>query len=409
VRSCLRSRWRIATLLGASIAAIGGVGASPAFAGSSSVRPPTDLQARAAYLLETDNNTTVFALNDQLRLPIASTTKLMTAYVTLEDEPLGRIFVEQPYASSAGESLAGLTVGDRYSVAQLLRAMLLPSGGDAANTLALSVGRSVTHFVALMNAAAAQLHLGNTHYATPVGLDTPGNYATAIDLARLAEVLLRNPFFAKVVREPEAVLPSGLVLRNSDNLIGAYPYVVGVKTGHTGDAGYCLVGAASAGGVHLISVVLGDPSIAARDADTLKLLRYGLSLYRSAQVAIRGHTYVEASVAGSPQLQVPVVAAQGETIVIPRATKLTAVLAQMSLTLSGPLPAGSTVDSIEVSENGKPVLSVPLVTADAITVPAASSDVGIVIGGGALLLCAGCSLLVMRTLAMRRARRAVAQ
>jgi D-alanyl-D-alanine carboxypeptidase (penicillin-binding protein 5/6) len=389
-------------LLGLPLAAVLAIGPAPARAASAVPSRPTGLHARAAYLFEIDNDTPVFALQANAKLPIASTTKLMTAYVTLANVSLGHVFVERPYAAQANESLAGLRVGDHYSVADLLRAMLIPSGGDAANTLAISVGGSVPRFVAMMNAAAVKLGLTDTHYTTPVGLDTPGNYSTAVDLERLAQILMRNPFFAKVVSEPEAELHSGLVVRNTDDLIGAYPWVVGVKTGHTEDAGYCLIGAASDGGVHLISVVLGDPSNADRDADTLTLLRYGLHLYRSLTVAVEGHTYLEASVSGGAQDQVALVAQHSAKLVASRATTLGIALSSTSVSLSGPLPAGSVEDAINVTENGKTVLSVPLVTASAISGSAAASDIGIVIAGIVVMLAAGCSLLIMRTRARRR-------
>ena len=164
----------------------------------------------------------------------------------------------------------------------MLRAMLLPSGNNVAYSLAVDVGGSTRNFVSLMNAWAAVLGLGRTHFTTPIGLDTPGgNYSTAIDLARLTRVLLRDPLVSAIVGQSRARLADGVVVGNRNDLVGAYPWVVGVKTGSTAAAGECLVAAASLNGVHLISVVLGAPSAAARDADTLALLRYGLSLFRS--------------------------------------------------------------------------------------------------------------------------------
>ena len=125
------------------------------------------------------------ARNANAELPIASTTKLMTAYVTLQREPFDAQLVEQPYPAGFGESLAPVPVGARLGVPDMLRAMLLPSGNNVAYSLAVDVGGSVSHFIALMNAAAARLDLGRTHYSTPIGLDTPGgNYSTAADLAR---------------------------------------------------------------------------------------------------------------------------------------------------------------------------------------------------------------------------------
>jgi serine-type D-Ala-D-Ala carboxypeptidase (penicillin-binding protein 5/6) len=364
------------------------------------------LQAREAILIETDTGTTVFARRAQAEVAIASTTKMMTAYVALEHEPLDRVFVEQPYKPAPGESLAGLTPGAHYSVADLLRAMLLPSGGDAAHTLAVDVGGgSLPRFLTLMNAAATQLKLGDTHYTTPVGLDTPGNYSTASDLARLAEDLLHFPFIAKIVAEPRAQLHSGLVVTNRNDLVGEYPFVVGVKTGHTEDAGYCLVGAASWHGVHLVSVVLGDGSIAGRDADTLALLRYGLRLYHDVPVAVDGRSYASVAVNGSSGEHVSLVASRGAALVASRATKVSVAVTGVPSQLQGPLAAGTTVGSLDASEGGKVVVSVPLVTATAVaaigpTSSASSYGAAIV----ALIVFGGCTLRLMRWRVTRRAR-----
>jgi D-alanyl-D-alanine carboxypeptidase (penicillin-binding protein 5/6) len=377
---------------------------APAHA-STTIRPPSGLQAREVLLIETDTGSTLFARRANARVPIASTTKLMTAYVTLTKESLGHVFVEQRYAASEDESLAGLTPGARYNVADLLRAMLIASGGDAANTLALDIGHgSMARFLALMNADAKQLGLTHTQYTTPVGLDTPGNYSSATNLATLAQVLLRNPFFATVVHEPEAVLHDGLVVQNTDDLIGSYPYMVGVKTGHTQDAGYCLVGAASWHGVHLLSVVLGDPSTAARDADTLKLLRYGLRLYHYVPIAVRGRSYLTVPVSGGSTQKVALVAARSAGIVVSRAVAVHIAIVGVPAQLQGSIAAGSQVGTIEVTENGKLALSVALLTQAAVAAaPESGASYGVVIL--ALFVLGGCSLGGMRARARRRARR----
>jgi D-alanyl-D-alanine carboxypeptidase (penicillin-binding protein 5/6) len=114
-------------------------------------------------------------------------------------------------------------------------------------------------------------------------LDTPGNYSSAADLARLALVLLRNQTVAGIVDQPSARLTDGQVVVNRNDLVGRYPFVVGIKTGHTNDAGYCLLGAARRSDAVVVSVVLDDPSEGTRDADTLALLRYGLGHLRPVQ------------------------------------------------------------------------------------------------------------------------------
>lgn len=249
---------------------------------ASATRPAVEADAATAIEADTDAPKDMGSVvysnhHTHERRAIASTTKLMTAYVALSHATLGHRLIVQPYTASPGETVAGLPVGRQLDVNDLLKAMLLPSGGDAAHTLAVDLAGSTDRFVDWMNAAAARLGLRDTHYSTPVGLDTPGNYSSTGDLARLALTLMRIPAFARIVGMHSARLTDGQVVVNRNDLVGRYPYVIGVKTGHTGDAGYCLVGAAQRRGMTVISVVLGDPSEAARDADTLSLLRYGLA------------------------------------------------------------------------------------------------------------------------------------
>jgi D-alanyl-D-alanine carboxypeptidase (penicillin-binding protein 5/6) len=259
--------------------------ALPAGAGAGGDLP--SVSAPAAIVLEaradgraSDSVAVLYARNSDQQRAIASTTKTMTALVAIEHASPNRVLTEQPYTPAPEETTAGLPAGLHLTVRELLQAMLLPSGGDAAHTLAVDLAGSTERFVGWMNAAARHLGLRRTHYSTPVGLDTPGNYSSAANLARLAVALMRNPTIADVVDERSAVLADGQTMVNRNDLVGTYPWVIGVKTGHTADAGYCLVGAARRGEDLIVSVALGDSSEGTRDADTLALLRYGLGHLR---------------------------------------------------------------------------------------------------------------------------------
>jgi D-alanyl-D-alanine carboxypeptidase (penicillin-binding protein 5/6) len=349
----------------------------------------SQLPAAAMLLMQEGTGAIVYSRNANAELAIASTTKLMTAYVTLQHEPLDARLVEQPYAAGDDESLAPVPAGTVLSVPDMLRAMLLPSGNNVAYSLSIDVGGTESNFVAMMNAAAARLSLGRTHYTTPIGLDTPGdNYSTADDLARLARVLMRDPLFREIVGERSARLADGIVVTNRNDLLGSYPWVVGIKTGNTADAGECLVGAARLDGVRLISVVLGSPSEAARDADTLALLRYGLSLYRGAVIAVAGRAYASVAVAGSTRPAL-LLARRSLTLVVAHSVDLHAAL-EVPTELVGPVAAGAVEGSIVVSENGRVVAEVALVTAAAI--PAALPSPLTAHRSRTL----GCSLRVMR-------------
>jgi serine-type D-Ala-D-Ala carboxypeptidase (penicillin-binding protein 5/6) len=216
-------------------------------------------------------------------LPIASTTKLMTAYVAMKDLPLDEIVRAQPYEPEYGESLMGLRTGQRISVRDLLYGLILRSGNDAAHTLAIDAADSESRFVAQMNRYAAALGLSHTHYANPVGLDEKGNYSTALDLMTLTRHLLAIPAFAKIADSRKAVLTSVHPRRRIETineLLEMAPWVTGVKTGHTFGALYVLVGSGRKHGISLISVVIGAPSDEARFDGNLALLEWGFRQYR---------------------------------------------------------------------------------------------------------------------------------
>jgi serine-type D-Ala-D-Ala carboxypeptidase (penicillin-binding protein 5/6) len=218
------------------------------------------------------------------RLAIASATKLMTAHLALERLRLRRRVAAPFYPAVAGESLLGLSAGQRISVRDLLYALVLRSANDAAFTLAEAISGSVGRFVAAMNRSASALGLLDTHYANPIGLDQAGNYSTAADLVALARRLLRNRTFRRIADARHALLrslrpPRPIDTRNT--LLYRAPWATGIKTGHTLAAGYVLVGSGRRQGVELISAVLGAPSEEMRDLDSLRLLDYGFSLYRT--------------------------------------------------------------------------------------------------------------------------------
>ncbi|HEY3019843.1 MAG TPA: D-alanyl-D-alanine carboxypeptidase family protein, partial [Solirubrobacteraceae bacterium] len=325
---------------------------------------PPSLRARSAILVQPDTGDLIYARAPDQRRPIASTTKLMTALLTLERTNLDDVVPAAPYHAQPAESVAGLRAGERLTVRDLLRALLLQSANDAAVTLAVDVAGSRTAFVRAMNARAGQLHLRNTHYANPVGLDERGNYSSARDLVALAQVLLRNRFFARTVDRPRATLTSGARVRrivNRNLLVRRVPFVDGVKTGHTAQAGYVLIGAGERRGVRLASAVLGDPSEAARDDDTLTLLRYGLGRYRAPLTVRRG------AVLARPRLKyrdghVDLVAARSLRVVRRRGERVEVRVTGAPDELDGPLPAGARVGAAVVVRRGRTVGRVPLVT-----------------------------------------------
>ena len=222
--------------------------------------------------------------------PIASATKLMTAFIALRDLELSDQVTAPEYAAAPGESLMGLQAGEVTTVRDLLFGLLIASGNDAAAALALRVSGSIPDFVAEMNRTARRLGLSETTYADPIGLDG-ANTSSARDLASLAIRLREERLFRRIVDTPEITVGEGesehrLVNRNT--LVRSEPFVDGVKTGTTLAAGYVLVASGERKGVELASAVLGAPGEAERDAATLELLDYGFSLYRERTLVARG-------------------------------------------------------------------------------------------------------------------------
>ena len=213
--------------------------------------------------------------------PIASATKLMTYYVAAEQLRPGQEIVVAPYDPEPGESLAGLEPGDTVSVRDALYGLMVPSGNDAALTLALAVSGSESDFVSRMNVAADELGLAETEYLDPIGLDA-GNVSSARDLVDIATELRDQDLFREIVDTPRITLRSTAEptrIENRNALVLEEPFVDGIKTGTTVEAGYVLVGSGTRNGIGLVSVVLGSPDEASRDSATLDLMDYGFSLY----------------------------------------------------------------------------------------------------------------------------------
>jgi D-alanyl-D-alanine carboxypeptidase (penicillin-binding protein 5/6) len=360
---------------GALAAACVCAAASLMLAPAAGAAPAPDLSATAAILVAPSTGQTLYGLNADREVAIASTTKLMTALVTLEHTRLSQVFADPDYHPAASDSQLGLEPGERMTVHDLLLAMLLPSADDAAEDLAYNVGHgSVARFVAMMNRRAQQLGLHHTHYSTPIGLDTPGNYSTASDLVKLAEYDLRTqPFFRRAVALPSAVLRSGdevSVVANRNDLVGRVPWINGVKTGHTSDAGYVLVASARRDGMTLLSAVLGTSSEASRDENTLALLDYGYSNFRRETPIRAGAVLARPTIKDQPGKRAAVIAPRTFTRVLPRSAPVR-VRVDVPHQLAGPLAKAAVVGTVVVMDGRRQVAREPLLLAQAL--PAVSA------------------------------------
>ena len=339
----------------------------------------------------------------------------MTAVVVLERALLDDVYTAAPYAALPVESKIDLQPGERMQVSDLLRALLLASANDAAVTLAVGSSGSRGAFVAQMNRAARQLRLRDTRFANPIGLDAPDNYSTAADLARLTVRARRSPFLRRTIDLERARLRTGdrpRTILNRNRLVRRVPVVDGVKTGRTLRAGYVLIGSATRGGITVVSVVLGEPSEAARDADTLALLRYGLARFRRAVVLGAGRAIARVPVRHRERETVALVATRGVRRVVRRDERLSVRAQGVPRVLEGPLPRGARVGTAIVSLRGRVLARIPLRTARAVPevglverVRAGLPTLALVLGAGGLLVLASL-LIVARQRAARRRREA---
>lgn len=225
-----------------------------------------DFSAKHVFIIDQNSKTVLYQKEADQEVFPASTTKMMTALIVLEHFSLDQeIVVTQSYSQG---QVIGFQPGEKLSVEQLLYAMLVQSGNDAAEILAQNFPGGRSEFIAAMNQKASDLHLNHTHFINPTGLDEAGHYSSAVDLARLADTALHQSEFAKIVSTENAVV-STHVLTNVNQLLGKVPGVLGVKTGFTEGAGQSLVTLVNRENRPVILVVLGSLD---RFGDTQKLI-----------------------------------------------------------------------------------------------------------------------------------------
>jgi D-alanyl-D-alanine carboxypeptidase (penicillin-binding protein 5/6) len=341
------------------------------------------------------------------RLLVASTTKLMTAYVAIKDLPLGKIVRAQPFEYEYGDSVMGLRPGQRISVHDLLRGLIMLSAGDAAHTLAIEAAGTVKKFVDQMNRYAAALGLTDTHYENPIGLNSPTNYSSALDLATLTEELLKIPAFAKIADSREATLRSMRPVEHIDSineLLEYAPWVTGVKTGHTWKAGYVMVGSGSRHGVKLIAVDIDAPTDETRFSDAFELLRWGFRQYRRGVALPKGK-----------ELAAPAIRYSGGELPLRTAHALTArkrrgqkveVEVDAPQQVTGPIRRGARLGSATVSVDGLRAGTVALVASRSVAAASGFDKVRGFIGDHTVtLVVVACAILIAAILLGRLGRR----
>jgi serine-type D-Ala-D-Ala carboxypeptidase (penicillin-binding protein 5/6) len=318
------------------------------------------VDARAYLVMNDTNGEVLLARNAQDRLPIASITKLMTALVTLDRAEPDELVSVDPDATGVRGSTIRLRAGERLQVRDLLAAALIQSANDAALALAEHGGDGDgSSFVVLMNQRAQALGLRDTRFVRPDGLDIAGHYSTALDVTRLGQEAMRDPVIRRLVRQESATIAGGRTLRTWNDLLGEFPGVYGVKTGHTSGAGWNQVAVARGNGVTIYATILGSPSRSVRNADLEELLAWGMSRYAVVPLAPPGQIYGRVRVTYGAEA-VPVVAARP----LRRAVRVGRPLVQRVVLPSQvdlPVRLGDVLGELRVYERGRLIARTPLV------------------------------------------------
>ena len=322
--------------------------------------------ARAFVLYCADNGEVLLSDNPDERLPMASTTKIMTSLITLEIADKENRVVEFTDEMTAEGSSMYLKVGEKVKLHDLAVGMMMQSGNDAANAAAIAISGSIKRFCDRMNRKAAEIGMKNTHFVTPSGLDDEAHYSTARDMAMLMAYALKNDSFRKLTAKKSDtvsfIVPKDkrVTYPNHNRLLSLYDGCIGGKTGYTMTAGRCLVTAAKRDGMTLIAVTLDD-----RDDwdDHCALYDYGFSHY--AALAPEKTFDIRTPVAGGIHDEAAVYAEQNRSVILPR-DSLGKVKTTIELPpfLYAPLVRDMPVGKIKYTVDGKTVGEIPLLCAD---------------------------------------------
>ena len=240
------------------------------------------VNARHAVIFDRNSKTAIYGKHEKEKCKMASTTKIMTAIVVIENSNLNDIVIISSKAALTGGSRLGLSKNDKISVKHLLYGLMLKSGNDAAVALAEHTGGNINTFALMMNQKAKILNLSNTNFVTPHGLDNDSHYTSALDLAILSDYALKNELFSKIVKAKSYTISinnHSKTISNTNELLGNYEGIYGIKTGFTNGANRCLVTSCKRGNLDFICVVLGCDTKKNRTSDSIKLLNYAFNKF----------------------------------------------------------------------------------------------------------------------------------
>ncbi len=328
---------------------------------------PSSVSAQSAILYEPSSGRILFQKDAHTPRPMASTTKLMTALIAAEAVPFDRDVKVMEEAVRVEGSSMGLRAGDWISMGDLVTGLLLASGNDAANAIALTVAGSLPAFAEIMNRKAGELGMQDSHFVSPSGLDGDGHSSSAYDMALLGAEVLRHPELAKICASKTARIHLGdpkheATLSNHNRLLSLYPGAIGMKTGFTTKAGRCLVSAAQRDGVTLIAVTLKAPD---DWNDHIALYNYGFSL--TASCPLPRPDLPLFPVAGGTEPAVPLTMEDPPTVSLLKeeVDQITCTV-ELPRFLVAPVAQGETVGVVRYAVGDRELCAIPITAAGSI-------------------------------------------
>lgn len=320
------------------------------------------ISAKSAVLIEAESGTVLYKKNAHLRLPMASTTKIMTALVAIERGELDKTVRIDPRACGIEGSSIYMTDGEELSLRSLLYALMLASANDAAAAIAYEISGSIESFAELMNEKARELGLKSTHFTNPHGLADSEHYTSAYDLAIITAEALKNEEFLKICSTKQIAIPMSdggqRYLTNHNKMLRLYDGAIGVKTGFTKNSGRCLVSAAERDGLKLIAVTLNAPD---DWNDHKSLLDFGFNNYKRVLIAGKGEFTVSLDAMGGDLASVIVTNSNKMSAFTPKDNGELTYKIEVTRPIFAPVRSGKIVGEIKYYYNDKLVASSPLV------------------------------------------------
>ena len=325
------------------------------------------LSAESATLYQPDTKSFLYEKNADEPMPMASTTKIMTALVALENSELSELVHVNASAVGIEGSSAYLKEGDVLSMEELLYALLLGSANDAAVAIAEHISKDVESFVSLMNARAEELGLLNTHFVNPHGLDDKEHYTTARELALIAAEALKNENFKKISSTYKKTFTNGERTRtyvNHNKLLNLYDGSIGMKTGFTKRSGRCLVGAAERDGLTFVSVTLNAPS---DWSDHTKLFDYGYETLECLTLAEDSEYSYEVAVLDGIATDITVENREAASVILERGEHEVKKHVKLPRLTVAPISEGEIIGSVIFTVDGEYAAQVPLVATESVS------------------------------------------